>query len=531
MQHPGMHSVPPALPHATPSSTPAALGRPPLLSAHPQWAAWRVYAFGAVLGLVASLDIVGAVLIAMAGTQVQLGLHAEARDFLWAFTAYAAAAVVANLVLVRAAGRISYRGFTLASLAVFAAGSLACAASPSLAPLVAARALQGLGGGGLFAAARILAQYSSQPRERLSLFWGFGLANFTLVALAPWVTATLIAQHGWPLLFLLQAGLAVLLLPLVWLLFPRREAAVPRGAGAQADTATGTGTVAATGPMGALDWPGVAAFALGALLLVHALEQLRHLAPAQGPLLAGYVLAGLALLAAALRRFHRHPDPWLDPRRLASRRYLAGLAFYGIFYLVSGAWNYVVPALLVQGLHMPLPRAGALLSLGGAVSVAAVVVFHLSLPRVMRKRRYIALGYVGLAASFALMAQAAHSAGAAPAWALSALLLQGAMPVLALLQVAMMTFVEMPTEDFAHAYAFKSIVREIVNALGAGLTVLQLQHGSEAALVALETSSPALASADAQALALRAAAGDLLGALALVCLLVAAVAVAQRALK
>lgn len=505
MQHPGMKFTPSALP-LTPS---AALVRPPLLSAHPHWAAWRVYAFGAVLGLVASLDIVGSILIAMAGTQVQLGLHAAARDFLWAFTAYAGAAVVANLVLVRAAAHVSWRGFTLASLAVFAAGSLACAASPTLGLLVAARALQGLGGGGLFAAARILAQYSAQPRERLSLFWGFGLANFTLVALAPWVTATLMARHGWPLLFLLQAGLAVLLLPLVWLLFPRRGA--------------GRGT-----PMGALDWPGVAAFSLGALLLVHALEQLRHFAPAQAPLLAGYALAGLALLAAALRRFHRHPDPWLDPHRLASRRYLVGLAFYGLFYLVNGAWNYAVPALLVQGLHMPLPQAGALLSLGGAVSVVAVVVFHLSLPRVMRKRRYIALGYVGLAAAFALMAQAAHSAGAAPAWALAGLLLQGAMPVLALLQVAMMTFVEMPTEDFAHAYAFKSIVREIVNALGAGLTVLQLQHGSEAAL---QASAPALASADAHALALRAAAGDLLGALALGCLLVAAVAVAQRSLK
>ncbi|MDZ5457594.1 MFS transporter [Azohydromonas lata] len=518
-------------PSVLPSSPSAALVRPPLLSAHPHWAAWRVYAFGAVLGLVASLDIVGSILIAMAGTQVQVGLHAAARDFLWAFTAYAGAAVVANLVLVRAAAHVSWRGFTLASLAVFAAGSLACAASPSLGLLVAARALQGLGGGGLFAAARILAQYSAQPRERLSLFWGFGLANFTLVALAPWVTATLMARHGWPLLFLLQAGLAVLLLPLVWLLFPRRGAGAPSQVrtGAPVDAHGAAPATAPMGtPMGSLDWPGVAAFSLGALLLVHALEQLRHFAPAQAPLLAGWALAGLALLVAALRRFHRHPDPWLDPRRLASRRYLAGLAFYGLFYLVNGAWNYAVPALLVQGLHMPLPQAGALLSLGGAVSVVAVVVFHLSLPRVMRKRRYIALGYVGLAAAFALMAQAAHADGAAPAWALAGLLLQGAMPVLALLQVAMMTFVEMPTEDFAHAYAFKSIVREIVNALGAGLTVLQLQHGSEAAL---QASAPALASADAHALALRAAAGDLLGALALGCLLVAAVAVAQRSLK
>jgi MFS family permease len=505
MQHAGMNPAPSSV------STPALAGRAPLLAAHPHLAAWRVYAFGAVLGLVASLDIVGAILMAMAGPLVQHGLHASARGFLWAFTSYAAAAVVANLVLVQVAGRVSYRRFMLASLVVFAAGSLACAAAPSLALLVPARALQGLGGGGLFAAARILAQYSAQPRERLSLFWGFGLANFALVALAPWLTAELVAHHGWPLLFLLQATLAVLLLPLVLVLFPRREPLPPRS-------------------MGALDWPGVAAFTLGALLLVHALEQLRYLTPIQGPQLAGYALAGVALLAMALRRFHRHPDPWLDPRRLASRRYLVGLAFYGAFYLVNGVWNYVVPALLVDGLSLGLPAAGALLSLGGAVTVGAVVVFHLSLPRVMRKRRYIALGYVGLAASFALMAMAARSSPGT-GWALAGLLLQGAMPVLALLQVAMMTFVEMPTEDFAHAYAFKSIVREIVNALGAGLTVLQLHHGSQAAQAALRQAAPALAPDEVHGLALRAAAGDVLGALALGCLLVAGVAVAQRALK
>jgi MFS family permease len=503
MQHRGMSA-----PFA--SSTFAA-ARAPLLAAYPHLGALRVYTFGAVLGLVASLDIVGAILIAMAGPQVQQGLGAGAREFLWAFTAYAAAAVVANLVLVQLAGRVSYRRFTLASLVVFIAGSLGCAAAPTLQWLVAARLLQGLGGGGLFAAARILAQYASQPRERLSLFWGFGLANFALVALAPWLTGVLVAHHGWPLLFLLQAALALALLPLVGWLYPRTEPLPPR-------------------PMGRLDWPGVAAFAAGALLLVHALEQLRYLAPSDMALLAAYGLAGLALIALAMRRFHRHPDPWLDPRRLASRRYLVGLAFYGAFYLVSGAWNYVVPALLVEGLDMGLPAAGALLSLGGVVSVAAVVVFHLCLPRVMRKRRYIALGYVGLAASFALMAAAAQSS-AGSSLALAGVLLQGAMPVLALLQVAMMTFVEMPSEDFAHAYAFKSIVREIVNALGAGLTVLQLHHGSQAAQAALQQAAPATAPDTLHGLALRAAAGDILTALAVACLGVATVAVVQRALK
>lgn len=509
---PPLPPLPPLPPSPLAADAPA---RAALLSAHPEFRPARVYAFGAALGLVAGLDFVAAILIAMAGVQVQTGLGVAPRDFLWALTSYAVAAVVANLVLVQLAGRVSYRRFTLASLVVFIAGALACAAADSLPALTAARALQGLGGGGLFAASRILAQFSSQPQERLSLFWGFGLANFALVALSPWLAGWLVARHGWHTLFLLQAVLAVPLLPLVALVYPQVERLPQRR-------------------FGKLDWAGVLAFAAGALLLVHALEHLRYLTRADLPLLAGYGVAGLLLLAVVMRRFSRHPDPWLDPRRLTSRRYLVGLAFYGIFYLVSGYWNFLVPAFLVEGLGFGLPTVGGLLSLGGLTTLGAVVVFHLSLPRIMRKRRYIAIGYCGLALAFVLMAAAARP-GASALAVLPAIVLQGAMPVLALLQVAMMTFVDMPTEDFAHAYAFKNIVREIVNALGTGLAVLQLHHGTAAAQAELQAATaeqlvPALDDVFRQA-AVSMAAGEILGVLAIACVAVAAVVVVQRTLK
>ncbi|WP_169149634.1 MFS transporter [Azoarcus sp. TTM-91] len=492
-------------------SVPLPPARAVLLSAHPDFRPLRVYAFGATLGLVAGLDFVATILIAMAGVQVQQGLGVAPQDFLWALTAYAAAAVMANLVLVRVAGHLSYRRFTLIALLLFIAGALGCAAADSLPALAAARTVQGLGGGGLFAASRILAQYASRPQERISLFWGFGLANFALVAITPWLAGVLMAAHGWHTMFLLQAGLALPLLPLVAWLYPKVEAR-PHA------------------PIGKLDWAGVFAFAVGALLLVHALEHLRYLSLAELPVLAAYFCAGAVLLMVVMRRFHRHPDPWLDPRRLASRRYLVGLAFYALFYLVSGSWNFLVPAFLSEGLGFGLQTVGGLLSLGGLVSVLAVIVFHLALPKIMRKRRYIALGYIGLGSAFLLMALAAQP-GAGPLAVLPAILLQGAMPALALLQVALMTFVDMPTEDFAHAYAFKSIVREIVNALGTGLAVLQLHHATAAVKLELSAASGGVAEGLLQHTAVTLAAGDMLAWLAGACVLIAALAVAQRTLK
>lgn len=482
-----------------------------LLSAHPEFGAFRVYAFGAVLGLVAGLDFVATILIAMAGVQVQGGLGVAPRDFLWALTSYAVAAVVANLVLVQLAGRISYRRFTLVSLALFVLGSVACAMADTLLQLSLARAVQGLGGGGLFAASRILAQYSSQPQERLSLFWGFGLANFALVALSPWLAGWLISHHGWNMLFLLQAGFALPMLPLVLWLYPRVEHRPARS-------------------IGRLDWPGVLAFAAGALLLLHALEHLRFMTLSDLPALLLYAVAGSILIAVMMRRFRRHPDPWLDPGRLLSRRYLVGLGFYALFYLISGYWNFLIPAFLVQGLGFDLAKVGGLLSLGAAVTLFAVVVFHLLLPRLMRKRRYIALGYVGLAAAFVLMSLAARP-GAGAAAVLPAILLQGAMPVLVLLQVAMMTFVDMPTEDFAHAYAFKNIVREIVNALGTGVAVLQFHQGTQLAQSALKQSAPEVGAPLLHQVAVTQATGEILLGMAAVCVVVAIVALVQRTLR
>lgn len=480
-----------------------------LLSAHPEFGPRRVYAFGAALGCVAGLDFVAAILIAMGGVHIQHGLGASPEDFLWALTAYAVAAVVANLVLVQLAGRVSYRRFTLASLVLFGLGAAACALAGSLPALVAARALQGLGGGGLFAASRILAQFSSQPQERISLFWGFGLANFAMLALAPVLSGWLSGHFGWRALFALQAALVLPLLPLVRQLYPRREAR-------------------SWPAVGRLDWAGVLAFALGALLAVHALEHLRFLSLVRLPALAAYLVVGLGLMAVMLHRFRRHPDPWLDPRRLGSRRYLAGLGFYALFYLVTGYWNFLAPSFLLHGLGFELATVGALLSAGALVTLGAVVVFHLVLPRIARKRRYIGLGYLTLAAAFLLLAQAARP-GATPAAVLPALLLHGATPVLVLLQVAIMTFVDMPAEDFAHAYAFKSIVREIVNALGTGLAVLQLQHAARALQHGAAAGEALGAGLDPLAVTL--AAGGILHGMAALCVLVAVLAVLQRALR
>lgn len=427
----------------------------PLLSIHPELGPRRTRAFGLLLGLVTGVDFVANTMIAVGGMAIQSAMGFAGGAFIWALTAYATAAVVANLVLAQIARRITYRRFSILGLVVFALGALLCAHAETALHLALARAIQGLGGGALFAASRILVQLTARPAERLTLFWGFGLGSFGLAAVSPWLATWLIAIGNWPAMFHFQAAIALLLAALAALVYPRRPEA--------ADTTDAH-------RLGHLDWPVVVLLCVGALLILHTLEQMRIPAEASSyPLL--WLAAGGGCLAFAVRRLRRHPDPWLDLNRLRSRRYLTGLAFYGLFYLFAGAWNYVIPVLLVGGLGFALTTAGLLMSAGGAVTVLTLVVFHLLMHRVTRKHAFIATGYVLLATAGGLLALLA-TPGATAASIAAPLLLQGITPIMVMLQVAMLTYVEIPVEDFAHAYQLKNILREAVGALGTGCAAL-----------------------------------------------------------
>ncbi|KAF0812305.1 putative multidrug resistance protein EmrY [Andreprevotia sp. IGB-42] len=441
---------------ATPVITPVPPARPPLLASHPEMSGAHVYLFGLLAGLVTGVDFIAGAMIGIAGSHIRGGVHASPEEYLWAISGYAAAAVIANLIIGRIAHRISYRSYTLASLALFALGAVACAMSGNIDQLVAARIVQGLGGGGLFTAARVIVQLVSQPRERLALFWGFGIGANGLMALAPWVSAELVMRDGWNSVFLLQAAIAAALLPLVYFIYPRRANPPPDRT------------------MGHLDWPAMLAFGFGTLLLLHGLQDLRYLRPGGVAGLLPWMLAGAAVVLFIAVRLHRHPDPWLDVRRLGSRRYLVGLAFYGLFYLINGGWSFLMASFLQEGMGFDFSTTGLLMTLGGGITLAATVVHTWQFPRVFGKRRVIACGFAVLAIAALWLSHMAMP-GASVTVLLPAILLQGSTFVLIMVQVASMTYSDFDGADFAHAYQLKNILRELAGALGLGITSLLLQ--------------------------------------------------------
>ncbi|GAB3245465.1 efflux MFS transporter permease [Chitinimonas naiadis] len=433
----------------------------PLLIKHPEMSALRVWAFGLVMGMVVGLDFVASSMIGIAGNHIQGGVHASPEEYLWAVTAFAVTAVMANIMIGRLAGRISYRSFTLIGIPVFVLGGLVCAAANDIGLLTLGRAIQGLGGGALFTAARVIMQLTSEPPERRVLFWGFGLGSFGMLALAPWVSAELVTVFDWRAIFLLQAALGVITWPLVLLTYPHRKRA--------------DGNI---DPLrwGHLDWPAVLAVGVGTLLCLHIVQDFRYFQPSAIHSVVISAFVGVGLLVFIAGRLHAHPDPWLDVRRLGSRRYLVGLGFYGLFYLISGYWNLSLSSFLQIGLGFDFSTTGLLMTLGGLATIATLVLYMLNMGRLFRKRRVIVAGFVVLAAASLFLASAAMPGASADAL-LPGILLQGLTSVLIMLQTATMTYLDFDHEDFAHAYQLKNILREIATALGTGLASLMLQTG------------------------------------------------------
>ncbi len=137
-------------------------------------------------------------------------------DLSWVVVAYLLAATVAAPLYGYLGDRFGRRRMLLGALLIFTLASAACALAPGFLSLVIARAVQGLGGGGLMTLAQAMIGEHVSPRER-GRFAGYFAAVFALASTAgPVVGAYLTEQWGWRAVFAinLPLGLAAALLAL-----------------------------------------------------------------------------------------------------------------------------------------------------------------------------------------------------------------------------------------------------------------------------------------------------------------------------
>ncbi|MFJ7628337.1 MFS transporter [Streptomyces sp. NPDC097595] len=244
----------------------------------------------------------------ISGTAVALpaigaDLHAGSASLQWVVNAFNLAFACCTLVwgsLADLVGRL--RAFTTGA-AIFTAASVACAVTPNVYVLDAARAVAGIGGAALFACGSAIISTAFDGAARAKAFALFGTVAGIGVALGPTVSGPAVDGLGWRWIF----GLHALALALVLLCLPAvaRTVEEPRGAGAPR-----------------LDLRGAAVFVLAMLALTYAIVQGSQWGwTAPGTL--GLLAVALVLLSLFTAHSRRTEAPLLDLSVLRDKAFLA----------------------------------------------------------------------------------------------------------------------------------------------------------------------------------------------------------------
>ncbi|MCF2129745.1 MFS transporter [Strepomyces sp. STD 3.1] len=267
-----------------------------------------------VLG--SSMALLDSTVVNVALPRIGRDLDADLAALQWTVNAYLV--TLAGLILLGGAlgDRFGRRRIFVIGVLWFAAASLLCGIAPNAGVLIAARALQGIGGALLTPGSLALIQASFHPDDRgraVGLWSGFGGVG---AAVGPFLGGWLVDGAGWRWVFLLNVPLALLCAPIALRHVPESS---DQRAHARFDV------------LGAV----LGAAALG--LLTYALIEARGASWAVAVSAVAGVVAAVAFVAVERRR----TDPMMPPDIFASRQFTAinvvtlcvYAAFGGFFFM------------------------------------------------------------------------------------------------------------------------------------------------------------------------------------------------------
>jgi EmrB/QacA subfamily drug resistance transporter len=270
----------------------------------------------------------------------------------WVVTAYLLAQTVVTPLYGKLGDLYGRKIVLQSALIIFLIGSALCGLSRSLDELIAFRALQGLGGGGLMVSAQAAIGDVVPPRERgryTGLFGAvFGLASVAGPLLGGFLTSNL----SWRWIFYVNLPLGVLALFVLAATLP-----------AVSERVHHTIDYLGTALLGA----GLSAIVLGASLGGTSY-------PWGSTLIVGLGIAGVVLLAAFLLCERRAREPILPPRLLSNRVFAVTSAVgFVVGFALFGAVTYLPLFLQVVKGASPTGSGVQLVPLMGGLLITSIV--------------------------------------------------------------------------------------------------------------------------------------------------------------
>ena len=280
--------------------------------------------------LMAALDIA---IVGPALPALREHFEIDARAASWMFVVYVLCNLVGTPFIAKLSDRLGRRTLYTACVALFGLGSLIVVVAPMYALVLAGRAIQGLGAGGIFPVASAVIGDTFPPEKRGSALGLIGAVFGVAFLIGPIIGGVLLLL-GWQWLFLINLPIALALIGFGVKLLPAIRAATPRP----------------------FDWGGTVVLGVILASLAVALSDLAYLLDeASVSSLVNAISASstwfllvlaLALLPLFLQIERRADDPVLDLNLFRNRQIaLAGALSFGAG--LSEAVTLFVPSLLV----------------------------------------------------------------------------------------------------------------------------------------------------------------------------------------
>ena len=221
---------------------------------------------------------------------IERDLHSSFEDLQWVVDAYALTLAAFLLTAGSLADQLGRRAIFIAGLAVFTVASALCGLSGTPLMLNLARALQGVGGGMMFATALALLASAYHGGDRGTAIGLWGATTGAAVAVGPLVGGVLVEAIGWEAIFYVNLPIGVAAIALT--LSRVQESRDPHG--------------------GSADWLGTVTFSAALFLLVFGL--IRGNAEDWSTAIIACLAGAAVLLIAFVAVEQRSTHPMLDLR-------------------------------------------------------------------------------------------------------------------------------------------------------------------------------------------------------------------------
>ena len=309
----------------------------------------------AIASLALFMVVLDNLIVTVALPSIREDLGASLEQLEWTVNAYTLAFAVALIPGAAIGDRFGRRRTFIGALALFTLSSAAAALAPGSGELIAARALQGIGGATVAPLTLTLLADAFPPQRRGAALGIWSGVSGMGIALGPLVGGAVVAGLSWQWIFWINVPLGLALLPLAATRLRESHGAQTR-----------------------LDVPGIGLVGTGLLAVVFGVVR----APSEGwtsPLVLAALAGGLGVLGAFVAWERRTAEPML-PLDLFRRRTFAvtnGVSFFMYFGTFGAIFLITQYTQLVMG-YEPFQAGVRMLVWTGATAVAAPVAGVLS---------------------------------------------------------------------------------------------------------------------------------------------------------